>query len=244
MEGRGGDSVELVGGEVEIRSRGAVRVFEGHLHQGRVESAAGESGGQLAKDFALVGHESGDIDECLDVGVPGRCLADHCTAVRMADQDDGALDTPQDAGDVCGVGGQTTQRIGGGDDTVAVGLQASDDPVPTGRVGERAVHQHDGRFAVGSASVGTRGHGRPVGEGRRRRRQSGRGHQCADGRVYSAPPRPRHRGQRHSCSPSEARAGRTSACLACAARAFAAMHMSELPRPFRFSRWIRGSVDG
>src|SRR5207248_4594094 len=60
-----------------------------------------------------------------------------------------AVDLAEQAGDVGGIGGHASQRIRRGDDAVTLLLQPPDDPVPTGRVGEGAVHEHDRRLGVG-----------------------------------------------------------------------------------------------
>jgi hypothetical protein len=76
-----------------------------------------------------------------------------------------------------GVGGRAAQRVGGGDDRVAVGAQVSDDAVPAGAVGERAVLQDDGRLGVSACVGGLGGLGRAVGgaaEGERTERETRR----------------------------------------------------------------------
>jgi pimeloyl-ACP methyl ester carboxylesterase len=56
----------------------------------------------------------------------------------MPDQQDRAVDLVEQAGGVGRIGGQAAQRIGRGDDGVALLLQPPDDAVPAGRIGEGA----------------------------------------------------------------------------------------------------------
>jgi hypothetical protein len=67
----------------------------------------------------------------------------------MPDEQDRAVDLAEQAGGVGRIGGQAAQRIGRGDDGVALLLQPLDDGVPAGGVGEGAVHQHDRRPDAG-----------------------------------------------------------------------------------------------
>lgn len=64
----------------------------------------------------------------------------------MPDEQYRAVDLVEHAGGVGGIGDQAAQRIGRGDDGIALPLQLLDDAVPAGRIGEGAVHQHDRRL--------------------------------------------------------------------------------------------------
>jgi hypothetical protein len=117
--------------------------------QGRVQDAVFGLGRDLAQAFAFIGGEGGDEDQADDVRGAGRGVADDRAAVGVPGQQHRAVDLAEQAGGVGRIGGHAAQRVGGGDDGVALPLQPLDDAVPAGTVGERAVHQHDRRFGVG-----------------------------------------------------------------------------------------------
>jgi len=76
--------------------------------------------------------------------------------------------------DLCSVGRQAAQRVGGGDHRVAVAQQLMGHRVPAAGVGERAVDENDGRFAA-AVQRGLRGAGADDRDGRRDE-QGRRGH--------------------------------------------------------------------
>ena len=99
--------------------------------------------------LTLVGREGGHVDQADDVLAAGGGVADHRTAVGVPDGEDGTGDLVEHAGDVRAVGGDAAQRVGGGDHLDSVGLEALDDAVPAGAVGEGAVDEHDGERSSG-----------------------------------------------------------------------------------------------
>jgi hypothetical protein len=71
-------------------------------------------------------------------------FGDHGSAVGVRDEHDRPVDRADQVADGGGVGGETPQRVGGGDDAVTRAQQRVDDTVPAGRLGERAVDENDG----------------------------------------------------------------------------------------------------
>jgi hypothetical protein len=102
-------------------------------------------GNLAASAEASLGRERADEDEGGDIGVADRRVADDHAAIGVTDQDDTIRNAGDDVGDVRSVAGHTAQRIGDADDGVAVVAQDAHDTVPTGRIGECAVHEYDGR---------------------------------------------------------------------------------------------------
>ena len=96
----------------------------------RVERVGSDHGAGVLGDEALqrlagVGHERGDVDQRLDVGVAGRGVGDDRATVGVSDEDDRPADAVQDAGEVRGVRRQAAQRVGRRDDGVAALLQST-----------------------------------------------------------------------------------------------------------------------
>jgi len=149
--------------DVQVGGGGAVGLLVGDRVEGVGEGGARVLAGQLQGALAGRGQEGRDVDEGLDLGVVGGGLADDVAAVGVAYEDLRALDVVEDRAQGGGVGGRTAQRVGGGDDRVAVGAQVVDDAVPAGTVGEGAVLQDDRRLGAAAGVRGTGGLGRAVG---------------------------------------------------------------------------------
>ena len=115
------------------------------------ECAARVAAGKFSGRFAGIRGKGGDEDQCLDVLVAVNRIADHRTAVRVADQQDGALNALEYAGDICAVAPYAAQRIGSCDHRVTFRDQSGQYATPAGGLGERAVDKNDGRLAVFSA---------------------------------------------------------------------------------------------
>jgi hypothetical protein len=115
----------------------------------RVQDAVLGAVRDIPQVFALLRSEGGDVDQADDVRGAGRGVGNDRAAVGVADQQHRAVDLVEEAGDVGRIGGHAAQRIGRGDDGVALPLQPLDDAVPAGRVREGAVHEHDCRLDVG-----------------------------------------------------------------------------------------------
>ena len=75
------------------------RVLPGDQGLG-ADPAAGVHTDELGKRFVRVGGESRDVDERLHVRDADRGVADDGAAVGVSDQDDRAVDRPEDAADV------------------------------------------------------------------------------------------------------------------------------------------------
>jgi hypothetical protein len=116
------------------------------LDQGRIQHAVLRAVLDLAQGFAFVGGEGGDEDQADHIGGAGGGVGDDRAAIGVPGQQHRAVDLAEQAGGVGGIGGHAAQRVGRGDDGVALLLQPLDDAVPAGRIGERAVHQHDRRL--------------------------------------------------------------------------------------------------
>jgi hypothetical protein len=127
------------------------RVVEGDQHA--VQDAVLRSAFGIGETLALFGGEGSDVDEADDVLRLPRGIRDHGTAVRVADGDHRARRLLEHAGDVGGVDRDPAQRIRRGRDLHALSLQSLDHAVPARRIGERAVHQHDGRRASGAGCL-------------------------------------------------------------------------------------------
>ena len=155
---RGSDQCGLLVGEIaregvaglrrvdgELRRRSAVRGRVPPGDERAVQDAVLRSRLGCAEGLALLGGEGRHVDEADDVLRIGRGVRDHRAAVRVADGDHGPFDLLEDRCDVGGVGGDSTQRVRRCRHRHALGLQPLDHAVPARRVGERAVHEHDGR---------------------------------------------------------------------------------------------------
>ena len=114
---------------------------------------------EVVDRLALVGRDAGDVDE------PGDLLRaagdrDHSAAVRMADEDGGAVDLVDDRRGAGSVVREPAERVRRRENGVTV----TDEPVvhrpPAGRVSERAVNENDCRtrhdvFLSFRGSIGT-----------------------------------------------------------------------------------------
>jgi hypothetical protein len=101
-----------------------------------------ETGRELEGALALIRGEARDVHERLDV-VSGR-VGDDAAAVGVADQDDGALDRLEDAGDELRITRDAAESVRRRDHRVALVLEAADHVVPTRGLSEGAVHEDDG----------------------------------------------------------------------------------------------------
>ena len=148
-----GERVSRLGGvDRELGRRPAVR---GRVLQGderAFEHAVLRARLDLAQPLALVGSEGGDVDQADDVVGLRRGVGDHGAAIRMADGEHRAGRLAEDGGDVGRVDLDAAKRIGGGGDLDAAPVQALDHAAPARAVGERAVHEHDGR-SIGVALI-------------------------------------------------------------------------------------------
>ena len=68
---------------------------------------------------------------------------------EATDKQDRPSDLVDDAGEVGGIFGNTTQRIGGGEGGDAGRLQLADHGAPAGGIGERAMDEDNGRRTAG-----------------------------------------------------------------------------------------------
>jgi hypothetical protein len=134
---------ELRRGPPALPSRVPARDLRG------AEQTVPRADGDRTQHLALVGGECGDEDEATDVAGHGGGVGDDRTAVGVTDQQNGAVDLVQHRREVGRVGGQAPQRDRRRDNGLAALLQQLDDSGPTGGVGERTVHQHDGDAAGG-----------------------------------------------------------------------------------------------
>ena len=114
----------------------------------RPQDAVARAGGHLAQALALVGRERGDEHESDDVAEPGRRVGDHRAGVGVADGQDRPGDLLEEAGDVVSIVGDAAQRVRRRGHLDAGRLEALDDAVPAGGVGEGAVDEHDGERAM------------------------------------------------------------------------------------------------
>jgi hypothetical protein len=71
----------------------------------------------------------------------------------VPDQHDGAVDGVDDVSDVRRITSEAAERVGGGDRGDALGVEALDDAVPAGGLGERAVDEHDGGQLMGHGGL-------------------------------------------------------------------------------------------
>src|SRR5207247_8303942 len=144
-----GVGVRNVGAEDVVEPRGVDRRLYAAVGQlrrthERAHRERREAALEVVDRLALVGRDAGDVHE------PGALLPaagdrDHGAAVRMADEDDGAVDLVDDRRGVGSVVGEPAQRVRRRENGVTV----TDEPVvhrpPAGRVSERAVNENDGR---------------------------------------------------------------------------------------------------
>ena len=117
---------------------------EGNGFERFAERSAGDQSGGGAGALAGVEGEGGDVDQADDLAGVGGHVRDDGAAVRVADEHDRPVDGADELGQAGGVAGDRAQRVGVGDDSMAVGDQLLGDVVPARRLGERAVDEDDG----------------------------------------------------------------------------------------------------
>src|SRR5262249_46551073 len=99
---------------------------------------------EVVDRLAFVGRDAGDVDESGDlVGAAGD--RDHGAAVRMADEDHGALELVDDRCRKGRVVGDAAQRVRRREHAVAVAGEPVVHRPAAGRVSERAVNENDCR---------------------------------------------------------------------------------------------------
>ena len=130
-----------VGGEIGGEG-GRVEVQEIVLGGAHVVVGGGRRREQADGTLALVGDESGDVDEADDIGRIARFGDDH-PAIAVADQKDGALLQIQHPFGRRDVVGERCQRLLHHADRIAVLAENVGDALPSGAVGEGAVDEDD-----------------------------------------------------------------------------------------------------
>jgi hypothetical protein len=111
------------------------------LQQRRAEDRVLRPGCNVAQPFPVVRSEGRDEDQADHVVSLGGDVRDDCARVRMSDEEHRPFYLVNHAGDVCGVIGEPTERVGRRDDGVALALQPLDDSVPARRIGEGTMHE-------------------------------------------------------------------------------------------------------
>jgi hypothetical protein len=139
--------VERARGDVEV---GRSVAAGDRLHRRLAERAAREHARELEAVLAGIRSEAVDVDEPGDLTGVGRDVRDHRPAVRVSDEHDRTVDRADEVADRFCVGGEATQRIGGGDHVLPGAVQRVHHAIPARRLGERAVDENDrGRHEEG-----------------------------------------------------------------------------------------------
>src|SRR6266851_4969593 len=107
-------------------------------HRERREAAL-----QVGDRLADVGHESGDIHERGDL-VRGARDRDHAAGIRVAYEDDGAVELGDDSFEIGDVGGDAAQGKRSSEQRVLAAVEEVVDAAPARGVSERAMDENDG----------------------------------------------------------------------------------------------------
>jgi hypothetical protein len=134
---------------LRTRSDGVVRRADGG-----VQDTVGGAVLDLPQLLALVGGERGHVDQAHDVARVRGGVGDDGATVGMPDGQDRPRDLAEDARDVGGVRGHTTERIDDGAYCNVGRLQALDHAAPAGTVGEGAVNEDDRHGPAGGVRIG------------------------------------------------------------------------------------------